>query len=92
MSNLIKDLEGKVNRAIVTIDGLNSENSKLERENESLRRQVEDLQVRIGELEMALAKIPESSPASFDGPDIVMIKDRLQHIAGKLATLEDSWN
>jgi len=92
LSNLIKDLEGKVSRAISTIDGLNSEKSKLERENESLRRQVEDLQARIGELETTLANRPEVSPASIDGPDMSAIKDRLQQIAGKLATLEESWN
>ena len=92
MSNLINELEGKVSRAISTIDGLNSEKSKLERENESLRRQVEDLRARIGELETTLTNRPETSPASFDGPEMLMIKNRLQQIAGKLATLEESWN
>jgi hypothetical protein len=92
LNNLIKDLEGKVGRAITTIDGLNSVKGKLERENESLRRQVEDLQARITELELALVSRPEATPASCDGPDISLIKDKLQTIAGKLATLEESWN
>lgn len=92
LGNLIKDLEGKVSRAITTIDGLNNEKGKLERENESLRRQVEDLQARIEELELVQSSRPELSPASSDGPDISLIKDKLKMIAGKLATLEESWN
>jgi len=90
LSNLIKDLESKVGRAINTIDGLNSEKGKLERENESLRRQVEELRVRIGELELALSNRPEAPPATSNGPDMSVIKHRLEMIAGKLAALEES--
>jgi chromosome segregation ATPase len=92
LSNLIKDLESKISRAINKIDGLNNEKSKLERENESLRRQVEELQARIGGLEEALANRPEVTPISGSGPDIDVIKLRLEKLAGKLATLEESWN
>jgi FtsZ-binding cell division protein ZapB len=86
-TNVLQNLEEKIDLAIKHIDGLKVEKSKLEKENESLRRQLEELQINVDELKKSEALLV--SKANLESGEI---KARLEKLVGKLAALEDSWN
>jgi regulator of replication initiation timing len=89
-SEIIRDLEENVERAMQTIAGLRDRKSILEKENESLRGQVESLREQLEEQKNAIsAKDEASRHLDFDSREI---KVRLENLVTKLATLEDSWS
>jgi regulator of replication initiation timing len=87
-SEIIRDLEENVERAMQAIAGLKNQKSILEKENESLRRQVESLRKQLEE-NVRSAGAEASRHHGFDGRDI---KARLESLVTKLAALEDSWS
>ena len=86
-TNILQNLEDKIDRAIEIIAGLKVEKSKLEKENESLRRQTEELRSDLTEMKKSEALF--ASKANTENGEI---KARLEKLVGKLAALEDSWN
>ena len=86
-TNILQNLEEKIDRAVGIISGLKAEKAKLEKENESLRRQTEELQTNIDVLKKSEASVV--ARANLESGEI---KDRLEKLVGKLAALEDSWN
>ena len=86
-TNILQNLEEKIDRAVEIIANLKVEKSKLEKENESLRRQTEELRINMVELKKSEASLV--SKANLENGEI---KARLEKLVGKLAALEDSWN
>jgi FtsZ-binding cell division protein ZapB len=89
--NIIDDLEEKVGRAIELIAGLKDKNKKTEEENMSLKRRLEDLRTEYYSFKKdAEKRIADASGSRIDF-DCEEVKKRLSKLAGRLATLEDSW-
>jgi FtsZ-binding cell division protein ZapB len=86
-TNILQNLEEKIDRAVEIIANLKVDKAKLEKENESLRRQTEEFRNNIDVLKNSEASLV--SRANLENGEI---KARLEKLVGKLAALEDSWN
>jgi regulator of replication initiation timing len=89
-TELVRDLEQHIKRAVELIASLRDQKSNIERENESLRRQVESLRKQVDEQKKALTA--KSEVRHHRDSDSQAIKVRLEKLVGRLAALEDSWN
>ena len=91
-SEVLQDLERKIDEAIEVIVGLRKEKEKLETENQSLRGQIESFKTIIEEQKEKLKNEFSGSPGSNGDSHSQEIKRRLKKLAVRLAALEDSWN
>jgi regulator of replication initiation timing len=89
-SEIIRDLEENIERAMQVIATLRDQKSILEKENVSLRGQVESLRKQLEEQKKAIStKAKASRQLDFDSREV---KVRLEKLVSKLAALEDSWS
>ncbi|MEE9553356.1 MAG: hypothetical protein V3W18_03570 [candidate division Zixibacteria bacterium] len=91
-SEVLLELENKIERAVSLVVDLRKEKEKLESENQSLKRQLEDFKKEIEEYKKQLRNEFSGSLKSDAGFDSREIRKRLKKLTGKLAALEDSWN
>jgi regulator of replication initiation timing len=89
-SEIIRDLEENIERAMQVIATLRDQKSILEKENVSLRGQVESLRKQLEEQKKAIStRAKASRQLDFDSREV---KVRLEKLVSKLAALEDSWS
>ncbi len=91
-SDVLNDLENKIDRAVGLIVDLRKEKEKLEIENHSLKQELKSLKSKIEEQTEKLKNDFSGFPGSDGDSSGREIKKRLRKLAARLAALENSWN